>query len=332
MFFKKIFRFAVAVSSLAVLSIGLLSHFSDAVTIPTFIHSSKHSLTGLDGEDGPVIAVKIDDTAFAHPQVGIKEADVVYIEQVEGGLTRLAAIYSSQLPAKVGPVRSARISDIELLSQYGKVGFAYSGAHRLMWPVIDSANLYNLGATHYGPQFYANELARVIPYAMMLDLKALKAESDTRGNLLAQSRNMGWNFGSAPEGMKPFTKIHISWPASAYELSWSQDEGRILLTHSGVADLDADGYHLGPKTFVIQIVSITDSIYHDKVGGVTPFSATVGEGDCYIVRDGGYLPCRWSRTSTEAGTTFTSLSGQEILFDRGQIWFALTSQEPEFTR
>ena len=80
--------------------------------------------------NGPVYAVKVDNTTKAHPQVGVSKADVVYIEQVEGGVTRLAAVYSSTYPKLVGPVRSARITDIDLLRQYGTVGLIYSGSNR----------------------------------------------------------------------------------------------------------------------------------------------------------------------------------------------------------
>ena len=85
-------------------------------------------LTGLPGINGPVLFVKIDDTKAAHPQIGLDSADVVYIEQVEGGLTRIAAVFSNKLPAEIGPVRSARISDIDLMANYGRVGMAFSGA------------------------------------------------------------------------------------------------------------------------------------------------------------------------------------------------------------
>ncbi|MEJ0014672.1 MAG: DUF3048 domain-containing protein [Actinomycetota bacterium] len=81
-------------------------------------------LTGLPGINGPVLFVKIDDTKAAHPQIGLDSADVVYIEQVEGGLTRLAAVFSNKLPPKIGPIRSARISDIDLMANYGRVGMA----------------------------------------------------------------------------------------------------------------------------------------------------------------------------------------------------------------
>ena len=63
-----------------------------------------NSISGRIGVDGPILAVKIDDTSLARPQIGIEDADVVYIEQVEGGLTRLAAIFSSVIPQNIGPM------------------------------------------------------------------------------------------------------------------------------------------------------------------------------------------------------------------------------------
>ena len=288
------------------------------------------ALTGLEGIDGPVLAVKIDDTASAHPQVGIASADVVYIEQVEGGLTRLAAIFSSKVPDLVGPVRSARISDIELLSQYGKVGLVYSGAQKLMYPVINAANLFDVGANRLGPSIYFNDPDRNPPYAMMARLPELFKEIRERNYSLVQGKNMGWNFGEEQEGLIPILSSEVSWPAAKYSIKWSTEEKRWLLFHNGRPNLDSNGFHLGAGTFLIQKVSITDSIYKDKVGGVTPFSATVGEGECFLLRDGGYLPCNWSRPTDESGTSFTDKQGRAIFFAPGQIWFALTDREPVF--
>ena len=104
-------------------------------------HSGPNALTGMPGINGPVLFVKIDDTQPAHPQIGLGKADVIYIEQVEGGLTRLAAVFSSQLPPFIGPIRSARISDIDLMANYGRPAFAYSGAQKLFLPVIKAANM-----------------------------------------------------------------------------------------------------------------------------------------------------------------------------------------------
>src|SRR5690606_50165 len=66
-----------------------------------------HPFTGeRKGLNNPVLAVKIENTRPALPQSGVKAADIVYVEQVEGGETRLMAVYSSELPRRVGPVRS----------------------------------------------------------------------------------------------------------------------------------------------------------------------------------------------------------------------------------
>ena len=291
----------------------------------------RNSLTGLPGSDGPILVVKIDDTILAHPQVGLSEADIVYIEQVEGGSTRLAALFSSRIPELVGPVRSARISDIELLSQFGKVGFAFSGAQRKFLPVIAAANLYDVGAMRYGPQYYANDPLRNAPYAMMLNASKLLAKAEENGATFATSTFAGWSFGEPPSNLKKFSTARVSWPANSYDISWSKSENRWLLSHNGSPDFDSTGYQLGPKTFVVQIVSITNSIYSDKLGGVTPLSKTVGEGECYILRNGGFVRGKWSRPTENQGTTFTNFKGEELTFDRGQIWFALTSKAPIFT-
>ncbi len=332
MFFKTIFKLLLALASIAIVALALLKVAGvDSIPIPFKTSGPVHSLTGLDGTDASVLVVKYDDTTYAHPQVGLKDADVVYIEQVEGGLTRLAAVFSSSIPDLVGPVRSARISDIELLAQYGPVGFAYSGAQSKLRPVIAEANLVDIGANKFGPMYYTNDLARVAPYAMMLKSSLLLEKISSDGITLAKSKPMGWIFGDAPENLKTFKSVHISWPASSYDATWSDEEKRWLLTHNGNPNLDTSGYQLGPQTIVIQMVSITDSIYRDKVGGVTPFTATVGEGQCYLLRDGGVVDCRWSRPSAEDGTTFTDLEGNEVSFARGQVWFALTSKAPVFT-
>ena len=123
----------------------------------------KNVLSGREGTNGPVLVVKIDDTNAAHPQIGLEDADVVYIEQVEGGLTRLAAFFSSVIPMRIGPVRSARISDIEIMSQYGRVAFAYSGAQKKLLPVIAAANVANLGAQAQSPTIYTRDAARNAP-------------------------------------------------------------------------------------------------------------------------------------------------------------------------
>jgi Protein of unknown function (DUF3048) N-terminal domain/Protein of unknown function (DUF3048) C-terminal domain len=291
----------------------------------------RNSLSGRIGSDGPILAVKIDDTAQAHPQAGLEDADIVYIEQVEGGLTRLAAIFSSVIPPVVGPVRSARISDLEILEQFGRVAFAYSGAQSKLLPVIAASNVINLGAQRQSPKIYSTDPMRRSPTSMMLQAQDLMANVAAAELPVAISKPIGWSFGEKPEIGRAISSVKVSWPANSYDATWSSTENRWLLSQRGVLNLSASGIHLGPTTFLIQLVAITESIYKDKVGGVTPYSQTVGAGRGYVMRDGFAIAANWNRPSGDQGTTWTTVAGDEIKFSPGQIWIALTDKTPVFT-
>lgn len=328
---KKIFTAFLALLSLSVAAVAFLPVSQKDFISDIFVEPTYNSLSGREGSDGEILVVKIDDTVSARPQIGIDRADVVYIEQVEGGLTRLAAVFSSEIPTLIGPVRSARISDIDILAQYGRVVFAYSGAQGKMLPVISAANLNDYGAQRQSPTIYTRDEARTSPTDMVLraDLLLEKVRSD--GREIAQSRSVGWNFGDAPAGGIAITGAEINWPTASYELTWSAAEERWLISNNGVANMSASGTQHGPTTFVIQLVEILPSEYGDKFGGVTPFSKTVGSGTGYVLRDGKYFSATWSRPDELSGTTWRALDGSEIAFARGQVWIALTEKNPQFT-
>jgi hypothetical protein len=150
--------------------------------------------------------------------------------------------------------------------------------------------------------------------------------------VIATAKSPGWAFGSAPVGGDPIISVAMKWPANSYTATWSASESRWLLLHAGTPDLAESGKQLGPTTLVIQIVSITPSIYHDKFGGVTPYSATIGHGTGYILRDGRSFAAVWNRVDAASGTTWTTSDGTPLLFAPGQVWVALTGAIPFFTR
>jgi hypothetical protein len=322
-------KFLAVVSILIVLS--SCASPSTLVKKVTQAEVEKNVLTNLPGTNGPVLAVKIDDTNAAHPQVGLNSADVIYIEQVEGGLTRLAAIFTDKIPDLIGPVRSARISDIEILEQYGRVGFAYSGAQSKMRPVLAAANLENMSAERNPPSIYQSDKTRYAPTNMMVDAKALlKKTIEDEGKKIDTVKSIGWQFGKASELAKDLASAEIKWPAAKYGMTWSKSEKRWLLTFNGKPNLDSNGRQLGSANFVIQKVAITDSIYGDKFGGVTPMSNTVGSGTGYLLRDGKIVSIKWERPSAQVGTIWTLADGTVANFADGQVWIALTDTEPKF--
>lgn len=290
-----------------------------------------NALTGLPGINGPVLFVKIDDTIAAHPQIGLDSADVIYIEQVEGGLTRLAAIFSNKLPAKIGPIRSARISDIDLMANYGRVGMAYSGAQSKFLPVLRAANIENIGADTEPASIYSRDPARSAPTDLILNPKALLNKSiNVEHRKIVTAKSVGWQFGTLPVGGKVIKSAEMKWPAAKYKAVWSSATQKWKMYYNGSLDLAADGVQLGSPTLLIQMVSITPSIYHDKLGSYTPFSNTIGSGTGYLLRDGREIPVFWNRVSATEPTTWTLKDGSPAFLPVGQVWIALTDQKPTF--
>ena len=293
---------------------------------------AKNFFTGLAGENKQILVVKIDDTNAAHPQIGIEDADLVYVEQVEGGLTRLAAIYTSKLPPIIGPIRSARISDIELLAQFGRVGFAYSGAQSKMRPLIAEANLENLSAERNPPSIYGKDPNRIGPVDMILKPELLLERANANPKIRIETATASvFAFGDAPKGQTNTAIAKIKWPSAKYELRWDSANEKWLIYFNEKPNMAANGEHLYADTAIIQIVSITPSIYGDKFGEITPFSKTTGSGKAVMLRDGFSYQISWQRNLETDVTTWKSEDGDVANFKPGRTWIFLTDKAPVLT-
>ena len=144
-------------------------------------------LTGLpvDGggsaeQDHPVLVLKLDNTEASAPQQGLSHADLVVEELVEGGITRLAAFYYSDIPADVGPVRSMRASDIGIVSPVDGAMVTSGGAAQTVERITDAGiRIFNEGS----PGFY-RESTRSAPYNLFTDMgKVAKASEDGKDAL-----------------------------------------------------------------------------------------------------------------------------------------------------
>ncbi len=327
----KLVRRVILFISLSVIIFSLTSR-SDLPEFSPMQEEEKNFFTGLKGENNQILVVKIDDTNAAHPQIGVESADVVYVEQVEAGLTRLAAIYTSKLPPLIGPIRSARISDIELLAQFGRVGFAYSGAQSKMRPVIAAANLENLSAERNPPSIYGKDPNRPGPVDMILkpDLLLERANSNPKIRIDTATASV-FPFGDAPKGETNTAIAKVKWPSAKYELRWDSESKKWLIYFNEKPNKAANGEQLYADTAIIQIVSITPSIYGDKFGEVTPFSKTTGSGKAVMLRDGFSYQISWQRNSETDVTTWISEDGDVANFKPGRTWIFLTDEAPVLT-
>jgi hypothetical protein len=275
--------------------------------------------------NGPVYAVKVDNTVKAHPQVGLTKADVVYVEQVEGGVTRLAAVFSSAYPKFVGPVRSGRITDIDLLKQYGTVGLFYSGSQNKLADNLKRADLklVSFDQDHTG---YTRSPSRQQPY----DVIGTFARLRQRAGKVDTPPTMGYTFGPAPAGGKRAKSLSVSYPGARVGAVWSAAKKRWLLSMDGSADRAAEGGQLRPTTFVVQFVTVKRSIYHDVNGANTPQTVTVGKGRALFFRDGKVFEGAWSRATASRVTSYT-IAGQPASFAPGQLWVTLVGRDRKVT-
>ncbi|MER6677385.1 DUF3048 domain-containing protein [Streptomyces sp. NPDC000983] len=266
---------------------------------------------------GPVLAVKIDNVRQARPQTGLGAADIVYVEQVEGGLSRLMAVYATELPEAVGPVRSARESDLELLRQFDEPTLAFSGAQRKLLPLIDGApvDAQPPGATS-GAYYRGND--RPAPHNLYLRPDRLVPEAPG-----ADALTTGFRYGAAPAGGTADTSETVRYPAARFTFTWSKSRDGWLVEQDGTPTTTTDGERPAPATVVVQYVRIRESDFHDSLGNRTPYTETVGSGKAKVLRDGRAWEADWKRAEADDGTEFTTGDGSPLNFAEGQVWVVL---------
>ena len=114
-------------------------------------------------------------------------------------------------------------------------------------------------------------------------------------------------------------------------MRWDEARKQYLTYFNGEANLSAAGEQLGADTAIIQLVSITPSIYGDKFGGITPFSKTTGSGKAIMLRDGFRYEITWKRDLATDVTTWLTKDGKVANFKPGKVWIFLTDTAPILT-
>ncbi|CAB4881740.1 unannotated protein [freshwater metagenome] len=300
-----------------------------AVPSPAPVPIRTSPLTGLpELKARPVLVVKLDNTRNAQPHAGLTDADLVYIEEVEYGITRIAAVFSSTIPKRIGPVRSARITDIDLLAQYGSPAFAFSGAQHKLWPALAAAPFIDISPNH-GAQSYARDFSRRAPYNYFLNgLMGLHRAPDATAD-----HGMGFVFAEEPPaGGTPIARASMAWGYASAAFTYDPADGLFRVRLNGErARAEEHDRGQNASTVIIQYVRQRPSAYYDKGGGNTPHADTIGAGTALVLRDGQSWDVRWSRPDADSGTTFTMADGSPMPFKPGQQWIVLLDRERTVT-
>lgn len=319
----------VAVATLAVL-VGRDGADKSEAPPPTTA-SPPPAVLPLLGTPGPVperaaLAVKIDDTERARPPTGLTRADVVFEEMVEGGLTRLLAVYQSQDPDTVGPVRSARSTDLSILAELGRPLFAWSGANPTFAAAVRGADVIDVGVGA-APQAYRRADDRPAPYNLYAAPELLR-EAAAGDDAASTPPRPLFSYRAADEPLSgPGTDAAAGFRttaggplATAIEWSWEPATGTWVRSQNGTAHVDRDGERVRVANVIVRFTPYVDSGVRDSTGAVVPEAVAVGEGDAVLLSGGRFQTVRWQKPSDAAVTTYTDAAGDPVQLAPGSTW------------
>jgi hypothetical protein len=292
----------------------------------TYLTPAPTALAPLTGETIPVgalttpsLAAKIDNHPDARPQFGLERTDLVFEELVEGGLTRYVAVWHSDVPAEIGPVRSIRPMDPDIISPLGGI-VAYSGGQQRFVAMMRDTNVYNAihGTAPDGTELMYRVDGRPGPHDVLvkapeligrhLDLAApaqqfafapdLAASSAVREGTPTQQQNLRFGSSSQP--------------------SWTWDPGRAVWarSQSGAPDLDLSGVPYSAVNVIVLRVPVT-------VSQQIPKTELIGSGEAWISSGGMTIHATWSKGSRTDPIRLVDDTGTVVRLAPGNSWIEL---------
>ena len=272
-------------------------------------------LTGVGpAPTGPILAVKVDDTANGRPSRGIDQADVIYIEQAEGGLTRMVAVFGSHRPV-VEAVRSVRASDAELLAQYGPISLIASGGGGDSLSTLARSIVKGVINDRGGPGF-SRDYNRPAPYNLVSNLAQVAAAVHTGG-----SKPIGFTFARdwpALAGAPAGATVNTVVGGTPVTFRWVPSIGKYIRMIDGQQLHAASGAPIAAPNVLVQLCQVSVNPNDiDVAGNPSQFTHTVGSGTVVLFRNGKRVVGKWSRANAGSGTTFTTLSGKPLLMAPG---------------
>ncbi len=252
----------------------------------------------------PALAVKVDNYPQARPQSGLNEADIVYEEPVEGGITRLVAVFQCQSPALIGPIRSARAVDVPILDQLSRPVFLHAGGIDPVLALLQEGNLIDDNVFDHASVIQM-PAGRSAPYDTYVSAAAAWGldPKDTTSPAPVFTYST-----TAPAGTAVAT-LHIPFSGTNNTLwTWDASSGRWLLSYQGTPATVQGGGQISTTNIVVQTVQVTYGPWlENNVGGYEVQSKMTGSGPLVVLRNGVAVSGTWSRESLSDVTTLTGV-------------------------
>ena len=267
----------------------------------------------------PALVVKINNidtnSDQGRPQSGINEADVVFEERTEGGISRFAAVFQSTDSDPVLPVRSARLTDLEITSMLNRPLFANSGGNRTVMDAVHHANLVPVGHEEVGNDYYYRIAGRRAPHNLASSTPMLWSLAPA-GSLPPAPLFTYREPGTTPAGGVPTNGVYVEYgggPAQApVEHRFDPVSGGWARWQNGTPHVDTAGVQVNPANLIVQFIQ------YDGTRGVL-----TGSGEAWVFTGGLLVAGSWQRPDPALPTAFLDAAGTPIALSPGRTWVLL---------
>ena len=268
--------------------------------------------------DNPSLAAKIDNHEGARPQIGLERTDIVFEELVEGGLTRYVAVWQSDIPDLVGPLRSIRPMDPDIIAPLGGI-VAYSGGQERFIDMMKSTGVVNSIFDYDEAGLFYRIDDKESPHDVVVKAPQLVAQHT---DLAPPAQQFEYSttvpetsamLGGNPTGTINSRFSDSRWPS----WTWSAADTAYLRAQEGEPDLDGAGNQLRATNVVVLRVDI------DWTYGEVPKTTLIGSGEAWISSGGRSIHATWVKGAQDAAIRLLDDNGVVIRLAPGNTWIEL---------
>jgi hypothetical protein len=290
----------------------------------TAVVSGTYPLTGMPAvvaanASRRAVAVKIDNNSAARPQAGIDKADVVYEEFTEG-ITRFVVVFQSSDAPMVGPVRSVRPADPNIVKPLGGP-LVFSGGSPAVLDIVKAAGITLV--TENDTDTLKRRSGKTAPHNLYTNTADMFRKAGAGVPPPSFGFFMKPGDKSAPAGGTPATSIRLApAPSVTANYLWDAGAGVWRRTTDGKPHMLEGGAQIAPTNVIVQFTPYAAFPADQKVR----FPQVIGSGDALVFVNGTQVKAKWNKAAAGSVTTYTDLSGKPIVLAAGQTWVHL--QEP----
>ena len=286
------------------------------------VPSPVNPLTGLEQTEAllasrPAIVVKIDGHFRARPQIGLERADIV-VEEIVEGITRFMAIFHSDLPDVVGPVRSARTQDMLIVPMLNTPIFVWSGGNRKVSAIVKKGPVVNISAsTASGRKVFYRAKKRRAPHNLLA--RGLQILAVTPAGAQQPQQLFSYRTPGDAAGGREISGVKVRMSGTRVQWLWSTAEQHWLRSSDGKVHRVDSGAQVSTDNVVILEVKYAKS----KADPRSPEAQTTGSGAAMVLTGGRLIVGTWTRSTPDQPWVLLDENGSVITLTPGRTWVEL---------